>query len=366
MTYFFIVQGEGRGHLTQAISMFETLTKHGNTVIGMAIGGSNQDFVKEQIKGDVPIFKIKSPSLAYGSDSQGLSISKTVYQTLKETRKYLKEVNNLKKIILNLKPAAVINFYDVLGGLYKTLNPNCKIPFYAVSHQYLLLKPGFSFPKYNSWTDRFLLNTNSRITSIGCQKIALSLDNQEDTKEIVIVPPLIRELIKQQRTTKKEYFLVYLTHQCMLPQLLDWKIANPTIKVHCFVKREDRPKLEKPLANLEIHQPDTDLFIALFRECLAVASTAGFETVAEAIWMNKPILMVPVTNHFEQMCNAEDAERYGAGRKASEFNLDILNNLSKTHLSQQKRFKEWLESGEQKMLELLGANIESKIPQTSY
>ena len=36
--------------------------------------------------------------------------------------------------------------------------------------------------------------------------------------------------------------------------------------------------------------------------CKAYASTAGFESVCEAMYLGKPILMVPA--HIEQDCNA--------------------------------------------------------------
>lgn len=41
--------------------------------------------------------------------------------------------------------------------------------------------------------------------------------------------------------------------------------------------------------------------------CKAYASTAGFESVCEAMYLGKPILMVPA--HIEQDCNAYDAKK---------------------------------------------------------
>ena len=42
-------------------------------------------------------------------------------------------------------------------------------------------------------------------------------------------------------------------------------------------------------------------------DCSAMASTAGFESVCEAMCLGKPVMMVPVEGHFEQYCNARDA-----------------------------------------------------------
>lgn len=48
--------------------------------------------------------------------------------------------------------------------------------------------------------------------------------------------------------------------------------------------------------------------------CKAYLTTAGFESVCEALYLGKPVLMVPV--HVEQECNAWDAQKVGAGVRA--------------------------------------------------
>ena len=58
-TFVFAVQGEGRGHLTQAIAVYEMLTQRGHQVKAVLIGSSSRReipaFVKERIK--APIIK---------------------------------------------------------------------------------------------------------------------------------------------------------------------------------------------------------------------------------------------------------------------------------------------------------------------
>ncbi|WP_369682453.1 hypothetical protein [Hoylesella buccalis] len=45
--------------------------------------------------------------------------------------------------------------------------------------------------------------------------------------------------------------------------------------------------------------------------CKAYATTGGFESVCEAMYMGKPAMMIPV--HVEQECNAHEAMLEGAG-----------------------------------------------------
>ena len=54
-----------------------------------------------------------------------------------------------------------------------------------------------------------------------------------------------------------------------------------------------------------------NVFLNQMAACKAYASTAGFESICEAMYLGKPILRVPA--HIEQDCNAFDAVNSGAG-----------------------------------------------------
>ena len=75
--------------------------------------------------------------------------------------------------------------------------------------------------------------------------------------------------------------------------------------------------------------------------CKAYASTAGFESICEAMYLGKPILMVPA--HIEQECNAYDAMLSGAGIVDEGFNLDKLLAFAKDFQPNQA-FPLWVRS----------------------
>jgi UDP:flavonoid glycosyltransferase YjiC (YdhE family) len=77
--------------------------------------------------------------------------------------------------------------------------------------------------------------------------------------------------------------------------------------------------------------------------CMAYASTAGFESVCEAIYLEKPVLMVP--SHIEQECNAFDAMKSGAGVSADKFDLSLLLDFTKGFIPD-KEFGQWARSAE--------------------
>ena len=58
--------------------------------------------------------------------------------------------------------------------------------------------------------------------------------------------------------------------------------------------------------------------------CRALSCTAGFESVCEGAYLGKPMLLVPVENHYEQYLNSLDAEKTGIAIRDSKFNLSRL------------------------------------------
>lgn len=58
---------------------------------------------------------------------------------------------------------------------------------------------------------------------------------------------------------------------------------------------------------LTFHRLDDVKFLKMMAGCRAYATTAGFESVCEALYMGKPCMLIPA--HVEQECNAVDAER---------------------------------------------------------
>ncbi|NLH29996.1 MAG: glycosyltransferase family 1 protein, partial [Bacteroidales bacterium] len=64
MRFIFTIQGEGRGHFTQALSLSSILRKHGHEVVGVLVGKSKSrqipEFFSEKI--DAPIHAFESPN----------------------------------------------------------------------------------------------------------------------------------------------------------------------------------------------------------------------------------------------------------------------------------------------------------------
>lgn len=74
--------------------------------------------------------------------------------------------------------------------------------------------------------------------------------------------------------------------------------------------------------------------------CRAYASTAGFESICEAMYLGKPLMMVP--SHIEQKCNAYDATRESAAIESDKFDLSVLLDFAeKGHFHRDEKFPDW-------------------------
>jgi uncharacterized protein (TIGR00661 family) len=324
MKFLFIIQGEGRGHLTQAIALSEMLQSKNHEIVGALVGTADGKTTPKFFADNFSktIIPFSSPGLVYCKKNKTLDILKTLSSGFLGIKKYVKSLRQIHQTIKDLHPDVIINFYDVLGGLHQFLFRS-KVPMVCIAHQYLLLHHYFEHPK-NHWLDKFLVNLNTRITALNAtKKIALSFTpfSDDSKQKIYIAPPLLRSEIHSLQTTSDDYILAYLTQHSLADELIKWHATNPKIKIHCFWDKPQNTEVYKYSPKLHFHRINAQKFLEMMQNCKGLVTTAGFESVCEAMYLGKPTLMIPVPKHYEQACNALDAKRAGAGITATKFDL---------------------------------------------
>jgi uncharacterized protein (TIGR00661 family) len=346
----FLVQGEGRGHLTQAISLRQTLLDTDYQLVAVLVGNAAERpipaFFYEQIQ--APVEALPSPNLVFNSEGK-VDFKKTLTHHLPRFRRFHKSLKQINKAVQRYQPDLILNFYEILGGFYNALyRPS--VPMVCVGHQYLFFHSRFQFPSKGK-IDRFLVNFNSRLTALGAKRLlALSFDAQADepAEQLYVVPPLLRQEVHSLSITHDDYILVYLNHPSLYAQILEWHQRYPEVVLHCFWSKPDALPEEKMDETLTLHRLDGVKFLEMMSGCNALVTTAGFESVCEAMYLDKPVMVVPI--HYEQACNAADAERVGAGIVAERFDLSILMNYLPHHQSVGESFRQWCREGQKQWL----------------
>lgn len=361
MKFLFIVQGEGRGHLTQAITLEEILRKNGHEVVEILVGKSSARTLPGFFNRSVhaPVKRFISPNFLPSAQNKRASIGRSVVYNVMRFPVYVKSMLYIRDRIEKSRADIVINFYELLTGLaYAFLRPS--VPHVCIGHQYLFLHRDFEFPD-KSATSLFMLRFFTRLTSLGAvRRLALSFRQMDEDKEnkISVIPPLLRAELATVEARKGDYIHGYMVNAGFAQNVLDYHARHPRAKLHFFWDKFGAEAETVISPHLSFHQIDDVQFIKYMAGCKAFASTAGFESICEAMYLGKPVLMVPA--HIEQDCNAFDAMKAGAGIVSADFDLESLGKLAEYH-QPDREFVYWAKSSER----LLLRQLEEKIGQSS-
>jgi len=355
MKVLFIVQGEGRGHLTQAISLEEMLLRNGHEVVEVLVGKSNSrqlpGFFNRNIQ--APVKRFFSPNFLPTPANKRVSLTRSIVYNVMRIPVYMRSIIYINRRIEESGADLVINFYELLTGMtYLLFSPS--VPQICIGHQYLFLHRDFEFPDKNAFS-LMMLRFFTRLTAIGSkEKLALSFCSMEpDLKaNIHVVPPLLRREVLGCETTDGDYVHGYVVNSGFGGSIIEWHKEHAHIPLHFFWDKSDEPEVYKVDDTLSFHQLDDVAFLRYMAACKAYATTAGFESVCEAIFLGKPLLMVPA--HIEQDCNAYDAMRNGAGIVSDGFKIDELLYFATHQYAPREDFKNWVYSCEWCILNSIG------------
>ncbi|MGM9760795.1 MAG: glycosyltransferase family protein [Parabacteroides sp.] len=343
MKFLFIIQGEGRGHLTQSIALRQMLTEAGHEVAGVMVGKSPSrqlpDFFLRQM--NLPVYPFESPNFLPTAKNKQVCLTRSLAYNLFRLPKYLRSMNYIQQVIRESDVDVVVNFYELLTGLtYWIYRP--KPVLVCVAHQYLFLHPDFKFPRANRLS-LFSLRLFTQVTAIGATKrLALSFRKMREVPQarIVVVPPLLRRELFDMKPAIGNYLHGYLLNSGFSEEIRSWHSQHPAVAMHFFWDKKDAEEETKIDEGLSFHRLDDQLFLRYMAGAKAYATTAGFESVCEAMYLGKPILMVPT--HIEQTCNAFDAQQSGCCAVADQFDLDALLAISEQPIDP-SAFRHWVQ-----------------------
>jgi len=331
--------------MTQAISMYELLLSKGHDVCAVILGSSgNRDlpaFFYDKIKTEITL--LKSPNFVPDKNNKGIRIGPSIFQNIMQLKTFSNSVKELRLIIERHKPDLVINFFDLLAGLYYKFNKP-SIPMVCMAHQYIYLHKDFKFPK-GHYFDQMMIKFFTKLTSSNATKrIALSfyhLPHRDNNSKVVVTPPILRSQVFDLIPQKKEFYLIYLVNNGYYVDVLRWHKLHPEVELHCFTDMSKLQVTEKH-DKLFLHQLDDKKFLEMMANSKGLISTAGFEAICEAMYLGKPVMMVPIEGHYEQFCNSRDAYKAGAGIYDSKFDIDKLISYSVFFQYENTNFKQWV------------------------
>jgi uncharacterized protein (TIGR00661 family) len=196
-----------------------------------------------------------------------------------------------------------------------------KVPCISFSHQSALLDKNVPKPKKTDYIGRFILK------NYAPSSIKFGLHFCKYSKDIFT--PVIRSEIRNIENCNLGHYTVYLPSydDSFLAEIL--RKVDDKIKWQIFSKRATQVTINQ---NIEIYPVTNDGFIRSMSTSTGVLCGAGFETPAEAMFLGKKLLVIPMQNQYEQQCNAAALKAIG---------VPVIKKLKEKHI---ETIREWIAS----------------------
>ena len=361
--FIFIVQGEGRGHLTQALALKAILEDAGHRIAAVLVGGNAQQprmpaFFENKI--GAPITHFESLNFEMDEFQRSIKARSTVMQNLKKGTGFIESMAIIGDAIEKHRPDAIVNFFEPLAGIYNLLR-RPDTPMICVGHQYMYLHPAYPFPR-GKRPQRMGARYFTRLTSFDSAcRLALSYKYVPGRPRLKVLPPLLRpELFRQPLDQRDDFYLIYLLKNGYAGSIIDWHLKRPDVELHCFWDHPGHRSIYRYDETLTFHPLNDVAFLNKMARCKGLVSTAGFESICEAMYLGKPIFSVPVEGHVEQYWNALDLAAFGGGVYDTEFNIERLFDVPPLNENLLQTFRGWVDRAPLLFLEAIEETIASK------
>jgi uncharacterized protein (TIGR00661 family) len=271
---------------------------------------------------DFPVVRIPTLGFAYVRGTGRVSN----WQTLRRNLPALLDLvcrgpvfETVRQIVRDFGPDVIISDAEVWSH---RVAADLKIPRISFDHIGLMTycRPHVEWPDrpaawFNAQAYRWLMGQPDRVLVSSFYPI------RPKRPDVKVVGPLLRQAVRDLVPRKGEHVLAYFNQgkDQLLPPILQ-ALAGAGPRVHVY--GSDRQGQEGPLTFLPLSNLP---FLEDLASCRAVISTAGNQLIGEALYLGKPVCVMPEAC-VEQRLNAAAVERMGIGERitARQFTAERL------------------------------------------
>lgn len=303
MKILYAIQGTGNGHASRALEIVPHLQRRGN--VDVLISGYQCELkLPFGIK-----YKYYGLSFIFGKKG-GIDCIETL-----KTVKFRKLIKEIKSVPVQNYDLIINDFEPVTAWACKLKN----IPIISLSNQNAIISE--ETPKYKKFRFERLI-----LKYYAPAKIKFGFHFKTHSSSTFL--PIIRKEIRYKSITKKNHYTVYLPSYSdekiikLLSEFkhIKWQVFSKTTKAHKFYN------------NITILPINDNSFIKSMASSTGILCGAGFGTPAEALYLGKKLLVIPMKNQYEQQCNAITLKEMG---------VTVVKKLSKKQLP---KIKNWINS----------------------
>jgi uncharacterized protein (TIGR00661 family) len=305
MRVLYAIQGTGNGHLSRARDVIPALLAQGIR-LDILVSGTQAD-----IQLPYPIaYQLKGLSFIFGKKG-GVDMWKTYVRA--NTRRLQ---NEIKSVPVQQYDLVINDFEPVTAWACQRIGKPC----FSFSHQAAVLNKKAPQPKKADPLGKLILKRYAPTT----HRFGLHFK----AYDAGIFTPIIRNDIRTITARKQPHYTVYL------PSYSDEKIITflsqiPEVPWEIFSKHN---KKESTTKNMRIRPIDNTAFVHSMANSTGVLCGAGFETPAEALFLQKKLMVIPMKGQYEQQCNAAALQQ---------MQVPVLKSLKRKHVD---KVLDWVET----------------------
>lgn len=295
MKILYAIQGTGNGHLSRARDIIPILQAKGD--LDLLVSGTQADVnLPHKIK-----YRLKGIGFVFGKNG-GVDIWNTLLNN-----NFFGIVREIKNLPIKEYDLIINDFEPISAWAARLKKKSCT----ALSHQCAVLSKNAPVPIKKDRLGHFILK------HYAPAKIQYGFHFERFDENIYT--PVIRKQVRESHVSNKGHYTVYL------PSYSDKKLikilgAFEDVKWQVFSKHSKGISM---LKNIYFRPIDNRAFIKSMASSAGILCGAGFETPAEALFLKKKLMVVPMKNQYEQHCNAAALKKMG---------VPVLKNLKKKHL----------------------------------
>ncbi|MDO3640686.1 glycosyltransferase family protein [Mucilaginibacter sp. L3T2-6] len=281
MKILFAIQGTGNGHISRAREVVPLLQQYGE--VDLLVSGTEAEVTLSQ-----PLkYKFHGFSFVFGKNG---GVDNWATFKLMNLPQLIKDIRHLPLKQYDL----IINDFEPVSAWACKLQ---KIPSVSLSHQCSFISK--KTPRPASWSfAEWLFKYYSPTT----YHIGFHFERYDD----FIHTPVIRSEIRNLKTSNLGHYTVYLP--AYDDKLLVRELKKTNKRWQIFSKRQKTHYIE---GNVEVFPVNNLDFNSSLASCEGLLTGGGFEGPAEALFLQKKVMMIPMKGQYEQQCNALAASRLG-------------------------------------------------------
>jgi uncharacterized protein (TIGR00661 family) len=335
MRVFCGVQATGRGHLSRFETVRHLLVEAGHEVHGFASGRELPAYahgIDEFVTG--PTFFIRR---------NRISIAPTAFHNARHFAAYRRTISRLAaRLSAKAFDRLIIDFEPLSArAARKARHAFTILDNQTAAFLDLPCPPGLASRRalLRAFV-RFYYNGFSfaeRILTCSLAPLPPALPRQ------TVMPPCVRPEIAALTPRHEDHLLFYKSLGRLPRGLVDFARANPRAEIRVYAPQAGHPADLPP--NVVLRGHDNRLFLDDFASCRACLSFAGFETVAEAVFLGKPVVVVPIAGQWEQQLNASLIRSAGLGRVAPDFGEQTFHMAWNDTPPPSQSARQWLTGG---------------------